>query len=80
MYNNNNMSENTNEKNTFLDEGEYLSFSNKIRDQAIEIDKLKSKCDALECELGSSEEKSIHFKDCLGGMSRVLSIVINDLE
>ena len=67
------MSENTNEKNTFLDEGEYLSFSNKIRDQAIEIDKLKSKCDALECELGSSEEKSIHFKDC----RRHVSCVIN---
>ena len=74
------MSENTNEKNTFLDEGEYLSFSNKIRDQAIEIDKLKSKCDAMECELGESEEKNINFKDALGGMSRVLSIVINDLE
>ena len=71
---------NDNEKRTeWKNEGEMLEWSNKIKEQNIEIEKLTNKIEAIEYKLGEAEELNDNYKDAMGNLCRVLSTVLMDM-
>lgn len=71
----------------FKNEGEYLTFSNKIRDQSNEITKLETIIDAFKNTISeleeinnSNEEKINNYKDTLAHLCSCMSLILNDLN